>query len=59
MIQMQYRKQSLEQNAWEVYGEATIITKDFRQFAKDLGRNEHAFYEWRYVDTKRNPEQAL
>lgn len=59
MIQMQYREMTLEQKSWEVYGEATIITNDMKQAARDFRNNEHRFYEVRYVNTKANPELAL
>ena len=59
MIQMQYRESAVEQKAWAIYGESRIVTKDMRQFAKELRANEHRFYEVRYVDTKKNPELAL
>lgn len=59
MIQMHYRESSLQQKRWEIYGEARIITKDMRRYARELSRNEFRFYEVRYVDTKKNPELAL
>lgn len=52
MIRMEYRERSLTPKTWEVYAESNRITKDMRQFARELANNEHRHMEHRYIDTR-------
>jgi hypothetical protein len=55
---MQYRKVSMEETPWLCYGEATILTKDMKQFSRDLVNDSFDHVETRVV-TRKNPELAI